>query len=136
MTEDRATEKVFTREDLQRVVQATTQQLNNDIEVLARKLRDTEFRACLAEWAIAGVLSQNLHLSVKFDGDQKQSDALETARYIGKSAGSQFLHAAGLAFKEHAKHSELMSKTPPYEQYKHISAPFDRAKSTWPRAFE
>lgn len=128
-------EKVISKSEHERILAFVTSELRRDLERAEEKLNAMELRACIAEWAVAGLMSRDLRLQVTMSEPQL-NEAIDAARYIGDRAGSKFLHAAELAFKEHARHAELMSKMPPYANYEHISGKFTAGKSCWPRPYK
>lgn len=131
-------ETVLTEAEHKRILAIVTADLRKDLDRANEKLRDMELRACIAEWAVAGILSRNLYVKVAMSDQDQRQRAVDIARDVGGNAGMQFLHAAELAFKEHAKHSELMTKIPPHEFYSHVAVPeqFKSGRSNWPRPFK
>jgi uncharacterized protein (UPF0210 family) len=84
------------------------------IRDLTTKLKAAEFRAQIAEWAVAGVASWNVRIAVQpeeLHADERK--LLDMVRYIGRNAAEQLLHSAKLHFQQHAEHYELMSNTDP-----------------------
>jgi hypothetical protein len=138
MSDNNSSEKLrtFTEKELSALIAQATFDLRKDVDTLQEKLRASELRACIAEWAVAGVLSRNLFVQVSEHGNMTPSEAITYARHVGGNAGQEFLHAAELHFKDHARHSELMSRMPPYMDYNHRSEKFAVGQSNWPRPYK
>lgn len=128
----------ITEEECRRRIEVATAELRRELEQAAKTIRSLDLRAAIAEWAVAGVLSRNLRLNMAVSGtqlDQQRQGAMDLAHAMGCNAGDQFLHAAELAFKEHAEHSRLMAECPPHIHYRHESAEFTEGRIFWPRPF-
>ncbi len=78
------------------------------INELNKALKKAEFRAAIAEWAVAGVIGYNLRMVLP-DYEKRLQSLMDAADYAGKRAGAEFLHRAGLAFTQHAKMSEMLA---------------------------
>lgn len=133
-TLDPTIQKLFENEVRKRV--------NREIEVMQKAVAATEERGrkleldlAIAQWAIAGILSRNLHIQIQLDGTQL-ADQVAVVRIAGKAAGDQFLHQAGLAFQDHARYAELKYKlTAPIAWVPHISTDreFEVSRKHWPK---
>lgn len=88
-------------------VAAATERFTKKLNDASAELRSTEFNLAIARWAIAGILSRNLHVSVNLDASQVD-DPERMADIVGRSAGQEFLHAAELHFNQHAEHAKLL----------------------------
>ena len=128
------TDRTLTEAEYNERLAFMTTSLREDLAKASEKIRELEFRSCIAEWAVAGVLSRNLQL-VFATSDQRQQ-SVDSASAIGRNAGIQFLRLAELEFKDHAKHAELMRKIPPHEIYSHTSEKFATDRCYWPRPFK
>lgn len=130
------TQRTYTEDDFNYWLNLRTQALREDLAKAHKALREASFRAAIAEWAVAGVISRQLSLRVSLDNSQAQN-ALDMARAIGGNAGHQFLHAAELAFKDHAEMSTLKMKTPPHVHVQHVSGRVeDTPFYNWPRPYK
>lgn len=127
-------EKYLTKEKVDALVKAVTMGLQMQIAGLEKQLMEAEFKRAVAEWAVAGVLSRQLHLNVEI---ATASDPLELAKHVGRNAGYQFVHAAELQFKDHAELARLKNTTNNYYDFAiHNSAPDALpTKSYWPKPF-
>lgn len=107
--------------------------LNKEAERIRAKQAATELDLAIARWAIAGILSRNLHTSVTVDPTQA-ADIPQMMRLIGESAGESFVYHAELQFKQHAEHSELLARTNKAWQ-PHISTErgFETQRAHWPK---
>lgn len=129
----------ISEEECRKRIESATADLRRELEQAAKTIRSLDLRAAIAEWAVAGVLSRNLRLNVSAGAQlQAEQNAVDLARALGANAGHQFLHAAELAFKEHAEHSRLMAEVPPHTNYLHssIDDEFSASRAFWPRPFK
>lgn len=102
-----------------------------------RQLREARFKLAVAEWALSGLMSRNLHLNVgvsEIDLEQARNKD-SVVRNIGACAGHQFFQAAELAFKDHAEMSRLKAAVPPSQYYQHVATSEIPQSYTWPRPF-
>lgn len=76
---------------------------------LQKALRKAEFRACVAEWAVAGIVAQKV--SVTHALAQAATDQAWDIRGVEKAIGHQcavaLLRRAGLEFRNHAELAHL-----------------------------
>jgi hypothetical protein len=105
------------------------------IDDLQKLLEEISYGRAVAEWALAGVLSRNLHLKLSVDTTQAQERDRLIA-HLARNAGQEFLHAAKLEFTQHAEHAELQHRH--YQDYSaHISNDPNRRPQDqyWPRPY-
>ncbi len=126
---------VMTEEECLRRIKAATESRDREIRGLEDALKKAEFRAAIAEWAVAGVVGYNFRM-VMPDYEQRMQSLLDAADHAGRRAGAEFLHRAGLEFTQHAKMSEMLA-TVNFRETGHmvydVHAIPDR--STWPLPF-
>lgn len=110
-----------------------TELLRKDAEASRAALRAQELDLAIARWAIAGILSRNLHLRVELDLSQS-TDPVHLATLVGHAAGAEFIHEAGIQFRQHAEYAALLDAsrknwTP------HISTEreFEAHRAFWPK---
>ena len=107
-----------------------------EIERLKKRLLAEQFRAAVAEWAVAGVVSERVQIRQTVTSQELRGtpDPLDIARYAGRYAGAALLERSRLAFKDHAQLYELMKQRDPMLGPPKLAdelPPID----TWPRPF-
>lgn len=111
-----------------------------DFNRLQEMYKQAEFRAAVAEWAVAGLMARDLRLSFQIGNaalEQKLNNVFDMAGAMGKQAGREFLNRAELAFKDHAQLSELRLRLNREHNW-HTVMPadaFDVSKVCWPRPY-
>ena len=123
---------MITEEECRRRIDSATKHLHDQIDILIEARDEAEFRAAVAEWAVAGVAALNVRIAVP-NAAVMQAGA-DLGRAVGSNAGAELLHRAGLAFKEHAEHYRLMKESPPHRDYTAPSATLPN-RAYWPRPF-
>lgn len=108
--------------------------LTKEAERIRAQQQATELDLAIARWAIAGILSRNLHIQIQLDTTQL-ADQVAAVRIAGKAAGAQFFHEAELHFKDHARLAELLAYRFSREQPVHISTnrEFEVSRKHWPK---
>jgi extradiol dioxygenase family protein len=128
-------QRVYTQQEFEYWLEQRTKDLREQITRLDAELKAAQFGRAVAEWAVAGVMSRQLSLRVAVDHTQQQN-LLDMARALGANAGNQFLHAAELAFKDHAEFASLKMQCPPHVRFEHVSGRVDAGKYNWPRPYK
>lgn len=107
------------------------------IEKQEGELKEARFKLAVAEWALSGLMSRNLRLSVgvsEIDLEQARNRD-QLLRHLGASAGHQFFQAAELAFKDHAEMYRIKVQATSKDPYRqHIASEVPHSY-TWPRPF-
>lgn len=123
---------MITEEECRRRIDRATKDLRERIDALIDERDAAEFRAAVAEWAVAGVAAFNVRTSIS--NATAMQAGIDLGQEIGRNAGAQLLHNAGLAFKEHAEHCRLMRELPPHRDYIAPSVALP-SRHYWPRPF-
>lgn len=131
---------LITQEDCAKRIEWAMRDLRRDMAELQVKLRQAEYRATIAEWAVAGVISRgiNIKFSLHPGALSAARDLHEISRRIGMEAGAYFLNKAELAFRDHAELTQLRMQSPPHRHLQHTSSePGPRLpyRECWPRPF-
>lgn len=102
-----------------------------------RQLREARFKLAVAEWALSGLMSRNLHLNVgvsEIDLEQARNKD-SVVRNIGACAGHKFFQVAELAFKDHAEMYRIKAQATFKDEYRQHIASEVPDSYTWPRPF-
>jgi hypothetical protein len=105
-----------------------------ETEKLREELHAQGLDLAIARWAIAGILSRNLHMNINVDPTLADDIPL-LMRLIGASAGESFLYNAELQFKQHAEHAEVLANARQKNWTPHIStdSKFECSRAYWPK---
>lgn len=101
------------------------------IAEIRRQLLAAEFRAAVAEWAVAGIVGQGVHLRVDTH-EVKENRLLDLAHNLSRSTAASMLKMAELAFRDHAALWALRAKVSPTVQYRDAGDPKPPPKESWP----
>jgi hypothetical protein len=130
-------ERVYTETEFNYRLEQRTKELRQDLEKAHEALREAKFRAAVAEWAVAGVISRQLSLRVAISENSQAQQAVDLARAVGGNAGAELLHRAELAFKDHAEFSALKMQCPPHVRFQHASGRVEETPFyNWPRPYK
>lgn len=97
------------------VEQEQMRALQRRIELLEEQVRQTEFRASIAEWAVRGVAAYQARIHIDAHTMMNARETMRMMEVFGKQCAHSLLHEAGLHFKQHAEFYELRSKLPPMQ---------------------
>lgn len=126
---------MITEDECARRISAAVGDLNRRNQALQNQLKEAEYRVALAEWAVAGVISRNLHLNIDISPQMLTgADPAALTMHIGRTAGREFLHAAELEFKMHAEYAKLQQRVMG-EYAGEFLTPSAIPDRPWPRPF-
>lgn len=108
-----------------------------EIAELREKLVATDFRASVAEWAVAGVMGCNVRFVI---APEELTDSARVARvteHFARLAGAMMLERAELHFRQHSELWLLKARQSPESVvYRDPLATTIPPKESWPRPFK
>lgn len=93
--------------EVRKRVSRETERMQKDVAEIEARGRKLELDLAIAQWAIAGILSRKLDVRIICNLDP-DINALRIAKAVGDEAAHEFIRQAGLAFKDHARYTELL----------------------------
>jgi hypothetical protein len=126
----------ITEEECERRIKLALRDHEHAMREMHEKLLAAEFRAAVAEWAVAGIAGQGVRIQIDRE-ELLTNKGIDLAHYLGRSTAAQMLNAAELAFRDHAALWELRARVPPYAvTYRSAGDPKPPPKESWPLPYK
>lgn len=131
---------MHTEDDVKRILHEARARDKKEIDDLSAQLRSVEFHLAIHRWALASLMSRNIHLNVDVQAFSvmESQDPQRLFQTIAKHAGEQFAHSAGLMFEDHARMAELLDQqrlkwSPHISTERNFEVATGTQKAHWPR---
>lgn len=129
-----------TSEDIEKEVIRRVALIVKDIQQELDDMRDkyvaADFRASVAEWAVAGVMSRNVRFCVAPEELADKSRLYDLSQHFARQAAAMLLHDADLAFRQHSELWELKARAGSLTvRYRDPMATTPPPKESWPKPF-